>query len=209
MAPPSPDGPGYDTLAAPASAETRVQRSRFLAEVAPAADEAAARAHLADVARRHHDARHHCFAWRLGHGADLVEFRSDAGEPSGSAGEPILNALRGADLTDVAAVVVRWFGGVKLGTGGLGRAYRECTELALADAPRRRVHLGRELDLAFPYPLQNTVAHLLETHGGRRTAEAYDTGVAWRVWLPLDRVDAFRDAAEAAGQGRLRAELRD
>jgi len=203
------DGPGFDTLAAPATAETRVQRSRFLAEAAPAADETAARAHLADVIRRHHDARHHCVAWRLGHGADLTEFRSDAGEPSGSAGEPILNALRAADVTDAVCVVARWFGGVKLGTGGLGRAYRECAELALADAPRRRVLLGAELDLSFPYPLQNTVAHLLDAHGARRTAEAYDDGVRWRVWVPADRVEAFRAAVESAGQGRLQTTTPD
>lgn len=209
MPPTRDDGPGYDTLAAPGVAETRVQRSRFLAEAAPAGDEAAARAFLADMARRHHDARHHCVAWRLGHGSDLTEYRSDAGEPSGSAGEPILNALRAAGVTDAVCVVARWFGGVKLGTGGLGRAYRECAAAALDDAPRRRIRLGDELELRFPYGLQNTVAHLIDAHGGRRTAEAYDAGVTWRVWIPRHRTDAFRAAAEAAGQGRLQTTTPD
>lgn len=204
-----PEGPGYDTLAAPATAELKVQRSRFLAEVHPAADEAAARAVVADMAKRHHDARHVCFAWRLGPDDDRTEHRSDAGEPSGSAGEPILNALRQAEVSDAVAVVVRWFGGVKLGTGGLGRAYRDTAAAALEGARRRRIRLGGEVELAFPYSLQKTVGHLLDQHGGRPVNEAYAEGVVWRVWLPAHTLAAFRAAAEDAGQGRLQTKTPD
>jgi len=200
------DGPSFDTLASPGSAEIKVQRSRFLAEVHPVSDEEEARAFLDDMTRRHHDARHHCFAWRLGHGPDQVEFRSDAGEPSGSAGEPILNALRQAEVTDSVAVVARWFGGVKLGTGGLGRAYRQAATEALDQTPRRRIYLGTELRLQFPYPLQKTVSHHLQKQGGRCVSEVYDVNVTWTVWLPDHRVDAFSEVVLDAGQGKLTLE---
>ena len=198
-----PQGPGYDTLAAPGSAELKVQRSRFLAEVRHAPDEASARAALEDMARLHHDARHHCFAWRLGRGDELVEHRSDDGEPSGSAGEPILNALRRADVHDVVAVAARWFGGVKLGTGGLGRAYRDAAAEALEAAPRRRIRLGETVEVRFPYPLQKTVSHFLDAHGGERVDEAWGEDALWTLWFPADTVEAFVGAVEDAGQGRL------
>ena len=202
-------GPAYDTLSAPGTAETKVQRSRFLAEAHPAADEQEARAFLDGMTKRHHDARHHCFAWRLGHGSNLIEFRSDAGEPSGSAGEPILNALRQADVTDTVAVVARWFGGVKLGTGGLGRAYRQAATEALGQATRKRIYLGTELKLHFPYPLQKTVSHLLEAQCGHTLNEQYDQAVTWTVWLPDHRVDDFTVVVLDAGQGKLTLERLD
>ncbi len=207
--PTTTEGPSYDTLSSPGAAETKVQRSRFLAEVHPAANEKEARAFLDAMTRRHHDARHHCFAWRLGHGPNLIEFRSDAGEPSGSAGEPILNALRQADVTDTVAVVARWFGGVKLGTGGLGRAYRQAATEALDQAPRKRVFLGTDLKLQFPYPLQKTASHLLEAHGGHKLAEQYDQAVTWTVWLPDHRVEDFVVIVLDAGRGKLTLERLD
>lgn len=138
----SDDGPGigWRTPAAPAGAEIREKGSRFLARVAPAASEEEAREVLAVLAEEHRDATHHCWAWRLGPGRredggreeGSRERSSDAGEPSGTAGAPILAILRGAGLTDVVAVVVRWFGGTKLGKGGLARAYAAATREAVA-----------------------------------------------------------------------------
>jgi uncharacterized YigZ family protein len=140
----------YTTLAAAGAADLKVRRSTFLAMAAPAADDGAARAVVEELRRRHHDARHVCSAWRLGRGAGLREQRHDDGEPSGTAGEPILQAIRGLDLTDAVVAVVRYFGGVKLGTGGLARAYAAAAQAALAAAPRRTVRLGRRGRLTFP-----------------------------------------------------------
>lgn len=111
----------YRAPAGESRAEIREKGSRFLAVIGPAADETAAKAALEDVARRYPDATHHCWAWRIGE--PPRERSADAGEPSGTAGVPILQVLRGAGLSDVLAVVVRWFGGTKLGKGGLARAY--------------------------------------------------------------------------------------
>ncbi len=111
----------------------REKASIFLAELHPAADAESRDRILAALRRRDHDANHHCTAWRLGRppaawGAD------DDGEPSGTAGRPMLRVLEGADLTDCLAVCIRWFGGTKLGTGGLVRAYTACLQGAIAQA---------------------------------------------------------------------------
>jgi uncharacterized YigZ family protein len=181
----------YTTLAGDGEAEIRVQRSRFVAYVAAARDEAAARARVDAAAQRHHDARHVCWAARFG--ADAArELRVDAGEPAGTAGPPILAALRQAGLTDCIAVVVRYFGGVKLGTGGLARAYGEAAAAALAAAPRRTVRRGVLVELVLPYALQKTVRHHLSGHEGRLERETYGAEVVWTVWLPRDRAADYR-----------------
>ncbi|GAA1964816.1 hypothetical protein GCM10009817_00720 [Terrabacter lapilli] len=137
MTGPTPSTPSrplrYLTLAAPATAELEVRRSRFICDVAPASSEEAARAFVEQVRSTSRDARHHCTAYVLG--ADGATLRSnDDGEPSGTAGAPMLDVLRGRGLTDVVAVVTRWFGGTLLGTGGLIRAYGDAVSLALDGA---------------------------------------------------------------------------
>jgi len=132
--PPVPSRPTrYLTLAAPASAALEVKRSRFVCDVAPASSEESARAFVEHVRSRSRDARHHCTAFVLGPDAGTLRSNDD-GEPSGTAGAPMLDVLRGNDLTDVVAVVTRWFGGTLLGTGGLIRAYGDAVSLALEGA---------------------------------------------------------------------------
>lgn len=174
----------YLTLAAEGNAETKVQRSRFIALSSPAAGEQEARAVVAAMARKYHDSRHVCHGWRLGHTPATVENRNDAGEPSGTAGEPILAAIRKLDLVDTVVVVVRYFGGVKLGTGGLQRAYGEVASLALAAAPHREILLGRQFNVDFPYSFQKTMGHLLDRQRGRILKEQYSEQVSWKIWLP-------------------------
>jgi uncharacterized YigZ family protein len=150
---------GYRAPAAEARGELREKGSRFLAVVAPAADEEAARAVVEALRREHPDATHHCFAWRLG--AEARERSSDAGEPGGTAGPPILSALRGAGLSDVVAVVVRWFGGVKLGKGGLVRAYGGAARAALGVVATVERTPVAELALTVPYPALGAVKRLV------------------------------------------------
>jgi len=193
----------YLTLGASARAENRVQRSRFLALVTAVTDEESARAAISREARRCHDARHVCYAWRLGPGPEFSEHRNDAGEPAGTAGEPILAALRRRGLSDCLGIVVRYFGGVKLGTGGLARAYGEAATAAVAAAPERVILLGQEFDLSLPYALQKTLRHLLAGRQGRVANETYGTDVAWRVWLPHSRCAGFVDAVTEATAGQV------
>jgi uncharacterized YigZ family protein len=126
--------------------ELEIRRSRFLTWLRRADDEAAARALVAEARSAYPDARHHCSAFVVRvPGANLVERSSDDGEPAGTAGMPMLEVLRGSGLVDVAVVVVRYFGGVKLGTGGLVRAYSDAVRSVLELAPvvaqrRTRLH---------------------------------------------------------------------
>ncbi|MFV0451157.1 MAG: YigZ family protein [Propioniciclava sp.] len=120
-------------------AETEVRRSRFLARVARADSEDAARAAVADARAEHPTARHHCSAFIVDvPDAQPIERSSDDGEPTGTAGTPMLEVLRAADLTQVVAVVTRYFGGTLLGIGGLARAYADATAAALQNTPRVR-----------------------------------------------------------------------
>ena len=132
----------YLTVARSGTAEIEVKRSRFLAHVVPVDSEDAARA-VVDAARKEHwDARHHCSAFVLGPDAS-VQRSNDDGEPSGTAGAPMLEVLRGRELSDTVAVVTRWFGGTLLGAGGLVRAYSEAVRVGLdAVGVRRRVLLS-------------------------------------------------------------------
>jgi uncharacterized YigZ family protein len=120
----------YLTIAGPASAEIVVSRSRFLCTLERAEDEFSARAVIEQERRAHWDARHHCSAFVLGPDRS-VERSNDDGEPPGTGGAPKLEVLRARELSDVVAVVTRWFGGTLLGTGGLSRAYADAVRAAL------------------------------------------------------------------------------
>ena len=133
----------YLTVARAATAEIEVKRSRFLGQVVRVATEEEARA-VVDAARKQHwDARHHCSAFVLGPDAAVLRSNDD-GEPSGTAGAPMLDVLRGREISDTVAVVTRWFGGTLLGAGGLVRAYSDAVRAALDTAGvRRRVLMSR------------------------------------------------------------------
>jgi uncharacterized YigZ family protein len=200
-----PDGhlSSFRTVTRLGRAEVKIQRSRFLATVAPAADLATAKKVVDDVASRHHDCRHVCYAWRGGHGRGVHEIRHDGGEPAGTAGEPILAALRRADLTDTVAVVARYFGGIKLGTGGLARAYRQAVEAALQQTPCHRVLIGKEYTLGFPYQYQKTIHSLVMRHQGHIVSETYGAQVDWRIWLPSTTAKAFAAELATASAGQI------
>lgn len=141
-----------------ADVELEVSRSRFLAHVAPVADEAEARAVVADVRSQHPTAGHQCTAFVIGSDARLRRSNDD-GEPSGSAGRPMLEVLTGREVSDAVAVVSRWFGGTLLGVGGLVRAYGDATALALEAAGtrerRRRTLVATTVPLDLVGALEN------------------------------------------------------
>jgi uncharacterized YigZ family protein len=128
--------------------ELRVKGSRFLGQVFAVVDAPALAAQLQAQRRRHHDATHYCWAARLGAPPSILERSDDDGEPSGTAGRPILAALQRATLCDALLVVTRYFGGTKLGAGGLARAYGLCAGTALAQAPRVERLLTQELTVS-------------------------------------------------------------
>lgn len=149
----------YLTIAAPAEAQYTDKRSRFLAFAMPVRDAAEARAAVADLQRRYHDARHVCWAYMLG--SARTDFLSnDNGEPSGTAGKPILGQINSLGLTDVLVAVVRYFGGIKLGTSGLIVAYRTAARMALEAAPAVVRHDMARITFHFPYAVMNDAMKL-------------------------------------------------
>ena len=191
--------PAADYLAPLASGrgELRERGSRFLAVVAPAADEAAAEAVLAALAAEHPDATHHCFAWRLG--PVPRERASDAGEPAGTAGMPILQVLRGRELSDVVAVVVRWFGGTKLGKGGLARAYAAAAHLAVEELPVERRFERVEIALRLPYERLGAVKRLVHPPDVELVGERYGERVEVTLSVRADRRDEVAAALADLG----------
>jgi len=169
----------YRTIAAPATGEFKDRSSKFIAYAYPACAEAEALARVEALRKEHFKARHHCFAWRLG--PDGARFRAnDDGEPSGTAGRPILGQIDAFGLTDVAVVVVRYFGGTLLGTSGLIHAYREAAAGALRAAEVVEKIVRDTFALDFDYALMPDVMNavkkldldiLKETYGDRGLLE--------------------------------------
>jgi uncharacterized YigZ family protein len=187
----------YRAPLAESRAEIREKGSVFLAVIGPAADEAAAKAFLARLEKELPDATHHCWAWRLG--VPARERSADAGEPAGTAGMPILQVLRGAGLADVMAVVVRWYGGTKLGKGGLARAYAGAAREALQGLPvATRVPTTR-LAVEIPYEKVGAVKRLLRPPEIELASEEY--GAAARLVLAVheEREGALREALAELG----------
>jgi uncharacterized YigZ family protein len=151
----------YRSLGKPAEGSYRERNSRFLAFGFPVSTEDEAQSILAALRKTYHDARHHCYAYRLGLNKDIYRMNDD-GEPSGSAGRPIYGQLVSHDLTQTLAVVVRYFGGTLLGTSGLIRAYRTATQNMLAHAvivDRFKENLIR---ITFPYEGLSPVMKVLQ-----------------------------------------------
>ncbi len=170
----------YATVARTATAETEVKRSRFLCHVERVGDEDAARAVVDRIRKEHWDARHHCSAFVLGPAGD-VQRSSDDGEPSGTAGAPMLEVLRGRDVSDVVAVVTRWFGGTLLGAGGLVRAYGDAVRAGLDAAGLRR----RELSQRYDVPVGHADAGRLESDLRGRGLDVLGAAYAEHVTLRL------------------------
>src|SRR5690349_20736416 len=140
----------YKTIESPSEGFYREKGSKFHSFAYPAWSEDEIRNHLDVLRKKYFDARHHCFAWMLG--PDQRSFRAfDDGEPNHSAGDPILGQIRSRGLTNVLIVVVRYFGGVKLGVGGLISAYRSAAEDALNNAAIISIEITFDLDLSFEY----------------------------------------------------------
>ncbi|MEC9378263.1 MAG: YigZ family protein [Candidatus Latescibacterota bacterium] len=142
---------GYPVPTGEAVIEIEVKRSRFIGYAAPAATVEAARCFIESMRQRHPDASHHVYAFEVGHGASVTHGVSDDGEPSGTAGRPALVVVENHELGDVVAVVVRYFGGTKLGTGGLVRAYTQAVQEALSAVGREMKVEREDLVVRLPY----------------------------------------------------------
>ncbi len=186
----------YLTLEAPSEAVVREKMSKFIAFAFPVRTADEARSLIADIARRYHDARHVCWAYLLG--ADGTEFQSnDNGEPSGTAGRPILGQIRSAGLTYLAIAVVRYFGGIKLGTSGLISAYREAARQAIEAGKVVTRSEMAQVSFTFPYLAMNDVMRIVKDSGAEILDQQFDNSCAMTLLTEADA--APRLSAAIAG----------
>lgn len=179
----------YTTIAGPSRAVFTEKRSKFIAFAFPVTTPAEAKARVDELAREYYDARHVCWAYMLGHLRE--EFRAnDNGEPSGTAGKPILGQINSRGLTDVLVAVVRYFGGIKLGTSGLIVAYREAARLALEEAETVERHVTRRIAFTYPYSVINDVMKVTRMPGVRVVESIMDNACSMTLEVNLDDAPA-------------------
>jgi uncharacterized YigZ family protein len=176
----------YKTIVAPSEGIIKDKGSKFLAFTYPVGSEEEIREHMENLKKVYHDARHHCFAWRIG--AEMSRFRvNDDGEPSGSAGKPILGQIQSRELTDILVVVVRYFGGTLLGVGGLIRAYRSAASAALDQARIIEKKVQLKLKLDFKYERMNSVMRVVKELGLEIEDQHFDLEctLTLKLWVRL------------------------
>lgn len=170
----------YRTIASESSGIYKDKGSKFLAFAFPVETENMIGDRLEELRKQYHDARHHCYAWRLG--PSMEHYRvNDDGEPSGSAGNPIFNQIQSRELTNVLVVVVRYFGGTLLGVGGLINAYRTASSEALDRARIIRKKVYTRLKLDFGYGQMNSVMQLLKKYRLEHYDQQFDLECSLRV----------------------------
>ncbi|WP_312130226.1 IMPACT family protein [Diaphorobacter nitroreducens] len=187
------------TLSAPVHSELIIKKSRFIGCVQPMADRASAQAVVDALWREHPGAAHVCWALLAGGQSAAV----DDGEPSGTAGRPMLDVLRHQDLEGVLATVVRYFGGVKLGAGGLVRAYTDTVAQALLQADKVPLQRMRTLECSVPYALEGLLRRMIDGAGAQLLQVQHGTLVTLQLRLPEAEAEAFVHHVNEAGQGRV------
>lgn len=190
----------YLTIANQSEAAFREKMSRFISFAIPVTTAAEAKEYVALYTNEYHDARHVCWAYMLG--SDRKEFlSSDNGEPSGTAGKPILGQINSLGLTNVVVIVVRYFGGIKLGTSGLITAYREAARLALDDAGTVEGREMTQMSVTFPYLAMNDVMKIIKstsaTDAVKITGQEFDNTCTLSLSLPLDIVPVIAARLDA------------
>ena len=183
--------------------EIKIRNSRFIATIDHAPDALAARRVIDAVRREFQGASHNCWAYTCGSPqAPGASGAGDDGEPRGTAGRPMLAVLSGSGVRDVVAVVTRWFGGIRLGTGGLVRAYSDSVRQALEAVPLVWKMPFQNLTVDLDYADIDRFRHLLAAAGGRITAEAYDDAVHYTLAVPAGKVEQLMEAAAGTTAGR-------
>ena len=190
-----------------ARAEIIILNSRFIATAAPAFSVEEAREFIATVRAEFPDASHHVPAFLIGHGASVTAHCSDAGEPSGTAGRPALAVLQGSGLGDVVVVVTRYFGGTKLGTGGLVRAYTDAVKAVLEELPRAEKIATHTVMVAFEYPFFERIRLMVNAYHGQILDEEFGADVTLTLRFAVEQFEPFQAALLELTHGGVQAEL--
>lgn len=179
-----------------------VQGSRFIGTLVPAEEESLALKIIDAVGAEFPDATHHAYALRLGYGSNLIERSYDDREPAGTAGAPMLQILKGQNISDALVIGTRYFGGTKLGIGGLIRAYGECARTSIAEAVLIKKETLLVYDLKLHYQDLGAVTRVLESHEGTVISSEYAENINLTVSLPLRLSASFLARFKGACRGR-------
>lgn len=185
--------------------EIKEKGSRFLAYLYPVATAAEIDSIIAELRKKYHDATHVCFAFRLGKGTEAYFRSSDDGEPSGTAGLPIYNEIKNKEYLNVLAVVIRYFGGTKLGTGGLARAYAAATRKIIERAKTLTIRIKKEISLEFPYQFAGEIMKVIHRSALDIVKQEYTgTGVSLKLAVPVTRVKEVEKTLADISKGQLK-----
>ena len=193
----------YQIPAGTVRGEIIVQKSRFVFTAGLAGSAEKAKSFVGAVRDEMPDASHHVYAFRAGHGNSVTEGLSDDGEPSGTSGPPVLSILRGSNIGDIVVVISRYFGGTKLGTGGLVRAYSNATRAALDILPLEEKVEKAHLAVKTPYALYEISHRLIEDFDGEIITEGFKVDVTIEFELPLLQIDNLNIALKDATSGQV------
>lgn len=192
----------YKTLLTRASDEFIINKSRFIGYGAPAASEEEALGFLADVRSAHKDASHHCYAYIIGTNMGVMRY-SDDGEPGGTAGMPIIEVMKARQITNACVVVVRYFGGVLLGAGGLTRAYSQGAATAINAAGVGEVSPTRRYLMEVPYPMLGRVEYLLKSLPVIVEDKQFSDAIVMTLIVRARDDEAFLSAVTSGTDGRI------
>lgn len=200
----------YDIPAKHVRVEQEIKRSRFVTDISHAAHRADALAFIQQVEARETDARHHCWAYIAGSPVETSDRGcSDAGEPQGTAGKPMLNVLQHRNIGEIVVVTSRYFGGIKLGAGGLVRAYTSSVQQAVDALPLRRRVLTVSATIHAPFSMENTVRRLLKAHAVPVLDSNYQSEVALKISVERGREITLEKALNDASNGTARIRFPD
>ena len=183
--------------------EVRVSNSRFIATIAPVSSVKEAQAFLREIRAEMPDATHHVYAFRIGYANSLSEGMSDDGEPSGTAGPPAMAVMRGKDIGDVALVITRYFGGTKLGTGGLVVAYTKAAQAAFEILETEEKVTRVPCEVQVPYALLERIRKTLTLHEATIETEVFEAEVRLRFQIPDERLALVTQAIHDLTAGRV------
>lgn len=185
----------YKTISSPSEGSYTEKRSKFLAFAFPVSSVDEVKSKVGEYQKKYYDARHVCYAYMLGH--ERMEFRAnDNGEPSGTAGKPILGQINSNELTNILIIVVRYFGGIKLGTSGLIVAYRAAAAEAIAAAEIVERTVDEEVHFMFEYPFMNDVMRIVKEEGPTIVAQGYDIDCTMTLRIRKDSMPRLKERLE-------------
>lgn len=197
------DDDEYLTIAQGMTAEIKVKGSKFIGAIHPVPTEHDAFEFIHYISKKYYDATHHCYAYQIGYQPSPIARYSDAGEPAGTAGPPILNVIKGKNLTGVVMVVTRYFGGTKLGKGGLVRAYSECAQKTIERCNLVKKFVYERVSIEFDYILTGPIMRVISSFQTKINQSTHGQTTKLVLFVRKSLVDQLKLSLVEATSGRI------